>query len=247
MLEPNFPSVEPRGPHLQLISGWWFSDCSVWWGSAALDHHSIQLCVYLSFSNKSLPVPVCLAPQTHNLLSLLLLFYCQGATPLPFTVQWGRSSSRATDRAVFPEQMRKIGRARLIGHKLESDHSYRSSFSLCPLGLNTCWLGKHIFISGSPRLQAFGWQMISLSTTHPSGRRMQLILLLDIMYTPESKVLFLNSGKLAQLQLKTIVKFTDIYISENVPSLIHWLTFHAKTEKVDKLFIHPVTLALPSW
>lgn len=68
MLEPNFPSVEPRGPHLQLISGWWFSGCSVWWGSAALDHHSIQLCVYLSFSNKSLPVPVCLAPQTHNLL-----------------------------------------------------------------------------------------------------------------------------------------------------------------------------------
>lgn len=242
MLEPNFPSVEPRGPHLQLISGWWFSGCSVWWGSAALDHHSIQLCVYLSFSNKSLPVPVCLAPQTHNLLprsallaSPLLLPRCD---PLLFTVQWGPSSSRATDRAVFPEQMRKISRARLIGHKLESDHSYRSSFSLCPLGLNTCWLGKHIFISGSPRLQAFGWQMISLSTTHPSGRWMQLILLLDIMHTPESKVLFLNSGKLAQLQLKTIVKFTDIYISENVPSLIHWLTFHAKIEKVDNSYLY---------
>lgn len=216
MLEPNFPSVEPRVPHLQLICGWWFSGRSVWWGSVALDHHSIQLCVYLRFSNKSLSVPVCLAPQTHNLLpqSALLafsppcLFYCQDAIPLLFTVQWGQSSSRATDRAVFPEQMRKISRARLIRHKLESDHSYRSSFSLCPLGLNTCWLGKHIFISGSPRLHAFGWQMISLSTTHPSGRWMQLILLLDIMYIPESKVLSLNSGKLAQFQLKTIVKFT---------------------------------------
>lgn len=46
-------------------------------GSVAMDHHSIQLSVYLWFSNKGLPVPVCLAPQIHNLHSqsaLLFLF-----------------------------------------------------------------------------------------------------------------------------------------------------------------------------
>lgn len=109
--------------------------------------------VYLWFSNKSLPVPVCLAPQIHNLHSQsallcsfpLLLLYCQDMNPplpppnppplLVYGVMRKINFSWDTESCVSWQM-------HVNQQELENDHSCRSLFSLCPLGLNTCWLGK---------------------------------------------------------------------------------------------------------
>lgn len=195
--------------HLQLISGWWFSGCSVWWGSVALDHHNLQLPVYLRLSNKSLPVPVCLAPQIHNLLSqsaLLFLFLLSSfaakmcpPTPHPQSVYCVMRKIYETERAVFPDRCEQINGARLISHEPESDHSYRSLFSLCPLGLNLSLI-----------LQAFGWQMISLSMAPSSGKWVKLSLLLDLLYFLVSIVLIWTHWQIGTILSENnfVVKFS---------------------------------------
>ena len=144
-------TVGSRVSHLQLVSGRWFPGCSAWWGSVALDHHSIQRSVYPRLPNKSLPVPVCLAPQIHNLpsrssppffLSSSPLLLPRRDPPLCSVCKEEDLFLMRLKRAVFPDRRSKSAGARLISHKPENGHSYRSLFSLCPL--STCWLGNAV-------------------------------------------------------------------------------------------------------
>lgn len=183
--------VDSRVSHLQLVSGRWFPDCSVWWGSVALDHHSIQRSVYPRLSNKSFPVPVCLAPQIHNLLSRSSppfslssspLLLPRRDPPLLFCVQRGRPLSHETkESCVFlTDEVNQRGPDSLATSRRVATAT--GACFLFALWAHADW--ETLFVSGSQTLQAFGWQkVIPLSTAHSSGKRVQLILLLDMIWT----------------------------------------------------------------
>lgn len=123
-------------------------------GSVALDHHSIQLRVYLGYSNKSLPVPVRFAPQTNIPPPQSALVASANANiwcSFCFVCRKAWCVSCATGRDLLPDHMRKIKRGQInLAQAGKWPQIQKLIFSLSSGPKHTADLENTIFVRFGP-------------------------------------------------------------------------------------------------